>query len=342
MCENDRTYVFDGQRFSSGGEDIVARSALRFIACAGVLTTGLLMSGVSAAIAFADTGEATGAGPESSALTSKSDNNDSSAGATGASNPDPPSSTVGNGRDDVGVQSAQEDKKKNGAPTATNKFRGSVTIPILRIPRKAELPSKGLPNPSLFYTTIVIPVPTLGDVLAAMQPPPPTPAPAPTFRTQEQQSPPVVDSSGGHGVDPLSVGVTAEPPVLEAPLVIAPLPIPLAPPPPAVPLVAAAGAPPVPVVAGDIAVAGARVPLTRGSLRPEAEPTTKLAQTTAQPTRLDYVREIRNPTVGELTVLALPGVAGLLVFTLSGGVIGYRQANSARLLRAQDAARFLR
>jgi hypothetical protein len=41
-------------------------------------------------------------------------------------------------------------------------------------------------------------------------------------------------------------------------------------------------------------------------------------------------------------VLALPGVAGLLMVTVSGGFIGYRQANSAQVLRTQAAARFLR
>jgi hypothetical protein len=37
----------------------------------------------------------------------------------------------------------------------------------------------------------------------------------------------------------------------------------------------------------------------------------------------------------------LPGIAGLLALITSGGVLGYRQANSGRYLRA-DAARFLR
>jgi uncharacterized membrane protein (UPF0136 family) len=38
----------------------------------------------------------------------------------------------------------------------------------------------------------------------------------------------------------------------------------------------------------------------------------------------------------------LAGAAGLLVLTFSGGIIGYRQANSARFIRTQSAARFLR
>jgi uncharacterized membrane protein (UPF0136 family) len=38
----------------------------------------------------------------------------------------------------------------------------------------------------------------------------------------------------------------------------------------------------------------------------------------------------------------LPGATGLLFLTVSGGLIGYRQANSVRFIRTQDADRFLR
>ena len=318
---------------------------MRYIACAGVLTAGLLIVSANAGIAFADTGDAAGTASETAAVTSKANENNSDSGASGASNPEPPSSTFGNGRDDVGIQTKDEDKNNSAATPATKKYQGSLTIPFFRIPRRDELPGSGLPNPALFYTTIVIPVPTLGEFFAAMQPrpQPPPPAPGPTFRTQEV-GPPVVDSAGGGGggVDPLAVGVAAEPPVLQAPLVIAPLPIPLSAPP------AAAGSAPVPAVA-DVAVAGARVPPIRGSLEPTvslppaAEPATNaVTPMSGRATRLGYPRELRTQTAVEVTMLALPGVAGLLMLTLSGGVIGYRQANSARLLRAEAAARFLR
>jgi hypothetical protein len=41
-----------------------------------------------------------------------------------------------------------------------------------------------------------------------------------------------------------------------------------------------------------------------------------------------------------MAAVALPGLAGLIAITASGGVIGYRQANSGRYLRTA-AARFL-
>ena len=218
-----------------------------------------------------------------------------------------------------------------------------MTIPIPRIPTRAELPASGLPSLVLFMTTVQIPVPVFGEAYSAAeepQPQPPTPAPGPTLKTQEE-APPVADSGGG-GVDPLSAGVAAEPPVLQAPLVIAPLPIPVsAAPSPVSPQGAVAGAAPAPV---DVAAGGARAPLIRGSLQPTIEPpaSATLLSTSGRATRLGYPRSLREPTAGELALVALPGLAGLLVFTLSGGVIGYRQANSAHVFRTQSAARFLR
>jgi hypothetical protein len=319
----------------------VAGSDMRSIACAGLLATGLLMGGAGAGIAVADTGDSAGGGPEGASVTSKVDSG--SDGASEATKPDPPTSTVGSGRDDVDVQPADEDEKSNGSPVGTTKFKGSITIPILRIPRKDELPASGLPDPRLFYTTVVIPVPTLAEFFAAMQPQPePAPQPGPAFRTQEE-GPPVADSGGG-GVDPLSTGVAAEPPVLRAPMVIAPLPIPL---PPAVepvlPLGASAGGGPAPVVVADTVAVGARAPIIRGSLPPAVEPPARsLTPMSGQATRLGYPRSLRNPTAGELAAIALPGATGLLFLTFSGGVIGYRQANSLRFIRTQGAERFLR
>src|SRR5438128_4968844 len=154
MCENNATYVDYRQRFSSG-VNTVTRSAMRLFACAGALSTGLLMGG---GIAFADTGDATGAAPDAATVTSKSNDNNSDAGGTGPSNPEPPSSTVGNGREDVDVKAAEDDKKNNGlAPSTIKNYKGGwMTIPIPRIPTRAELPASGLPSLVLFMTTVQI------------------------------------------------------------------------------------------------------------------------------------------------------------------------------------------
>lgn len=319
----------------------MARSAVRSIACAGVLSTGLLMGGAGAGAASADPEDATGTGPETAEVTSATDGG--SDRASDAGSPDPPTSTVGNGREDVDVKSIDEEKKKNESPVGAKKFKGSFSITILRIPTRAEFPASGFPDPAIFLATVEIPVPTLAEFFAAMQPQPqPTPVPGPAFRTQEE-APPVADSGGG-GVDPLAAGVAAaQPPVLQAPLVIAPLPIPLPKAaPPVAPLGAAAGSGPTQGIAVDVA-AGARAPVVRGSLPPTVQPAAApLTPMRGEPASLGYPRYMRNPTAGELAVVALPGAVGLLVLTFSGGLIGYRQANSARLIRTESAARFLR
>ncbi|MDT5207681.1 MAG: hypothetical protein QOF67_96 [Mycobacterium sp.] len=313
-------------------------------ASAGLLTTGLLVAGASAGTVVADTGDSAG-GTEGASVTSKVDGG--SEGESGATKPDPPTSTVGSGRDDADVKSADEDNEKNGFPTDSKKFKGSNTVPIPRIPGKDELPASGVHKPCLLYTTLVLPVLTLADVFARQPQPEPPPAPSPAFRTQEE-GPPVADSSGGR-VDAKSSGGAGEPPVLQAPLVIAPLPMLL---PPAVAPVASPGASagiaPPPVAVEAVAV-GANAPVIRGAqqaptLESPAETLTPMSGRTmsGQATRFGYPRYLRTPTAGELAAVALPGVAGLMFLTFSGGCIGYRQANSVRFLRAQDAERFLR
>jgi hypothetical protein len=55
------------------------------------------------------------------------------------------------------------------------------------------------------------------------------------------------------------------------------------------------------------------------------------------------IRGSLPPTVEPAAASLTPMRAtGLLVLTFSGGLIGYRQANSALLIRAESAARFLR
>jgi hypothetical protein len=103
----------------------------------------------------------------------------------------------------------------------------------------------------------------------------------------------------------------------------------------------AAGGPPL-ATGGPSASAGANAPMIRGSLSPRADssPNT-LTPMSGQATRVGYPRSLQNPTIGQLAVVALPGVGGLMFLTFSGSVIGYRQANSTRYLRTAGAERFL-
>jgi hypothetical protein len=54
--------------------------------------------------------------------------------------------------------------------------------------------------------------------------------------------------------------------------------------------------------------------------------------------RQGYAQYLRSASAGELALVALPGLAGLVAITAGGGMVGYRQANSGRFLR-QNAER---
>jgi len=43
----------------------------------------------------------------------------------------------------------------------------------------------------------------------------------------------------------------------------------------------------------------------------------------------------------DIAVVALPGLAGLMLMTASGTAIGYRQARAGQVLRHSGAARFM-
>src|SRR5690242_1295486 len=116
-----------------------------------MVIAGLLICGAQPAVAFADTGDGAAASAESGELASKVDsneaNNNSASGAAHASEPAPPKSTIGNGREDIDVRS--NGKKENGPRAPVKKLKVSVTIPILRIPRQSEMPAHGWPDPRL-------------------------------------------------------------------------------------------------------------------------------------------------------------------------------------------------
>jgi hypothetical protein len=58
--------------------------------------------------------------------------------------------------------------------------------------------------------------------------------------------------------------------------------------------------------------------------------------------RAGYSDYLRNAGMAQITALAVPGAAAILLFTLGGGFIGYRQARAGHLIRAEGITRFLR
>ena len=218
-------------------------------------------------------------------------------------------------------------------------FENSITLPFVRLPSAAgEIPMGSWPTVSTFYTTVEIPVPTLGEFLEALQIVPSPPPPGPAIRTQDEA--PVADATngatGGGGIS------ASEPVIFRAPLVTVPRAGTVAGKPPrTAPATPGVAAPPGVTAPG---VAGVATPVIRGSVpsTPGVTAPPPASPAGGQSVRLGaYPRGVTNPTLAEIAAVALPGLAGLIFLTFSGGVIGYRQANSARFVRTAGAERFL-
>ncbi len=171
--------------------------------------------------------------------------------------------------------------------------------------------------------------------------------PGPAFRGGAPEAPapePVLDASGGvagGGSDYQATGFGGVP-VLSAPIVAAPVLPPAAARFPAFP--------PAATPAPGLGSAAARAPGTapgstaeggRTAGAQELAPTGTVKTTSGQTPRQGYTDYLRSPGLPQLAGAALPGVAGILLMTLGGGVIGYRQANAGRMIRASGAARYL-
>ena len=58
--------------------------------------------------------------------------------------------------------------------------------------------------------------------------------------------------------------------------------------------------------------------------------------------RAGYSDYLRNAGVAQITAIAVPGAVAILLFSVGGGFIGYRQARAGHVIRAKGIARFLR
>ncbi|MDT5286463.1 MAG: hypothetical protein QOF88_1352 [Mycobacterium sp.] len=215
------------------------------------------------------------------------------------------------------------------------------SVPLPTFPGTSDTQwSINLSDPQSTYSTVQDTFSTLNSLVSeayAPYNPFPPPPPEPTLKIMEEE--PVVDSAGGGtGLTSTSEG-TPEMPMLQAPPAFPALK--LGPPRPLAEIVPAG-------TTGQVlgvGTAGVRAPegrsVTQGSVPAgEAAPgsTTSPMGNTAY--RQGFPQYLRTARVGELAIVALPGIAGLLAITASGGAIGFRQANSGRYLRS-DAARFL-
>ncbi|MDT5005938.1 MAG: hypothetical protein QOJ24_3114 [Mycobacterium sp.] len=176
--------------------------------------------------------------------------------------------------------------------------------------------------------------------------PEPEVVPRPAFRGPAPEAPapePVLDASGGvaGGSDYQGTGFVGAP-VLSAPVVAAPV----------VPPAAARfpSFPPAGTSASGVGTAAARGTKgvdgpTAGGVRTagprQQAPVGTVKAMSGQAPRQGYTDYLRRPALPQLAGAALPGVAGILLMTLGGGVIGYRQASAGRMIRAGGAARYL-
>jgi hypothetical protein len=324
----------------------VNTAALRILAGAGVLAAGLLIGSPCVVPALAQNGDAidsdTGADGSSASGGSGLQSAPEVGGDESASHGDAgargrPISTIGDGRNNV-VHPNGPIVRGDGRPAS--KYT-SLLIPILRIPTVREFAAPGWTPPSAYVTTLEVPVISLNDILSALAAPKPKPAPGPAFRTGQEA--PVIDAApgpGGNHSEPMAAIADAPKPY-EVPLVAAPR---ILSPPQLEPVAKAAQPTSGTAATTPLPALGAGTPVIRGASPPPGQSVTAPRSFTAlsgQSAREAYPRYLRPPTMAELSLVALPGVAGLLVLTAGGGVIGYRQANSARFIRGMAAARFL-
>ena len=182
---------------------------------------------------------------------------------------------------------------------------------------------------------------------AVSQPAPePEPMPGPAFRGPAPEAPapdPVLDASGGvAGGSDYQATTFGGAPVLAAPVVAAPMPPPAAARFPSLPL-APAPTPGLGTAAarGAGGVDGSFAGSVRAAAPPEQAPVGTVKAMSGQAQRQGYTDFLRRPGLPQLAGAALPGVAGIVLITLGGAVIGYRQASAGRMIRASGAARYL-
>ena len=220
------------------------------------------------------------------------------------------------------------------------------SIPLPTVPGTSDRQwSINLTDPQSAYSSVEDTFANLNSLWAeAYAPfnPFPPPPPKPTLKIMEEE--PVIDASGtgagagNGGFEPTAEGMP-DLPVLQAPMAF---PAVRMGPPRPLPETLPTGTASQVLGVGTAGVPAGRGAVTQGSVQAgEAAPrstTSPLGNDIAY--RQGFPQYLRTARIGELATVALPGIAGLLALTASGGVIGYRQANSGRQLR-MEVERFL-
>ena len=214
----------------------MSASAIRLIACAGALATGLLLAGAGAGMSVADPGDPTSGGSEGATATGTDANPDGGSGwqrgQTGQRTARPLRSvraaTTTTLNRPVRKRRSPSPASAPSAPSAPGRS-SSTRCPYpsfgCRRPRKSM--RTGWPDPSVFFGTLEVPVPSIDGFLTALSQPEPEPTPG--LRSGDNEEAPVIDvTGGGGGVASMAAAENnGAPPVFELPLVVAPaIPIP--------------------------------------------------------------------------------------------------------------------
>ncbi|MCV7422674.1 hypothetical protein H7K45_19180 [Mycobacterium yunnanensis] len=248
------------------------------------------------------------------------------------------------------VVTPAQGRRAGSTVEVTLPFTPPVTVPVPSLPGPGSGSirwSLDLTDPYAAYTSVAETLNTVNSLLRDVYAPPdpsPAPTPSPSFRTM-QEEPSVVEADGTDGGMAPSTG-SSRLSVLQVPVLVPQIHVPTPRP--------ITGSPPAGAQVFEAGSAGARAPAVKGSAaQTGSTPTEQLPPTGsgqagsasasgmgAPAPRQGYPRYLRTARANEMAMVAVPGLAGLLALTFSGGVIGYRQANSGRYLRT-GAARFL-
>jgi hypothetical protein len=292
-----------------------------------------VLTGASSAVSAADTGDSAGSGSTNSSDSASgtgesaghTDGSTFSAGANANAAADQPGSTAQDGTGRAAGSGGAEGGEKKPVDDNSGTDNGPGGRTITRAP------------------TLLPEAPPLVDLapLPEEVPPPPlAPVPPPI------DQPPAVPAEPGP-VDSTTAGASAvlhgenAPPVLTAPVIVAPVPAMPG------PILGASIAPRAtfggPAFTSSSRWAGEPAPPIRQPSTSEPLPTnaglTARGQTSKE---AGYLNEsLRSPRLSEMAAGALPGVAGMLIMTVGGVCLGYRQAMAGQLLRPRGADRFL-
>jgi hypothetical protein len=100
----------------------------------------------------------------------------------------------------------------------------------------------------------------------------------------------------------------------------------------------AGGAPPAPALPAAPRAVSAEPPAGREPLPANAGGNAALPPVSY---RIGYADYLRNAGLSQVAALAVPGVAGILLLTGAGGLVGYRQAKAGRAVHTSATARFV-